>query len=113
MSSFNIIEVMCFSIHKAISRFTDDAWYLSKLLVALGVCLNLIILAHKLGFSGVEMQEQWVRLLIFLTPLVLLYLLVSKFSDQQKLKDVTKKLNSRDYLVLAWLFSSIFLFPLL
>lgn len=53
----NFIEVMCLSIHKVISKFTDDAWYLSKLLVALGICLNLIVLAHKLGFSGVEIPK--------------------------------------------------------
>jgi hypothetical protein len=109
----NVIEIMCHSIHKVISRFTDDAWYLSKLLVALGICLNLIVLAHHFGFSGVETQEEWIRLLIFLFPVGLLYLVVSQFSDQQKLKGVTKKYNAQDYLVLAWLVSSMFLFPLL
>ena len=109
----NVIELMCLSIHKVISKFTDDAWYLSKLLVALGLFLNVIILAHKLGFPGVVTQEQWIRLLIFTLPVGLLYLVVNKFTDQNKLKGTTKKFSGRDYIVLAWLTSSIFIFPLL
>ena len=109
----NVIEVMCLSIHKVISKFTDDAWYLSKLLVALGICLNLIVLAHKLGFSGVEIQKQWIRLLIFVIPIGLLYLVVSKFADKDKLKGARKKYSGQDYVVLAWLISSVFIFPLL
>lgn len=109
----NLIEVMCLSIHKTISRFTDDAWYLSKLLVALGICLNIIVVAHKIGFSGVETQEQWVRLLIFIIPIALIYLAVSKFANQESSKRTKEKYNGRDYVVLAWLVSSMFIFPLL
>lgn len=109
----NIIEIMCLSIHKVISRFTDDAWYLSKLLVALGICLNIIVLAHTLGFAGVEAQEQWLRLVIFIVPVGLLYLVISQFADQQKLKGATIRYSGRDYVVLAWLVSSIFIVPLI
>ena len=91
----NVIELMCLSIHKVISKFTDDAWYLSKLLVALGLFLNVIILAHKLGFPGVETQEQWIRLLIFTLPIGLLYLVVNKFTDQNKLNETAKEMLSK------------------
>lgn len=113
MSNFNIIETMCLSIYKVISRFTDDAWYLSKLSVSLGICLNLIILVDKLGFSGVETQNQWADWAIFTIIIGLLYLVVSQFSDQKKLEEATEKYSSRDYVVVAWLISSMFLFPLL